>query len=111
MDVLVVDAFATEPMAGRPVAVFPEADLTDDQYRVVAEELGAAGTLAAEPGGLSAVGARGDVALAVAAGALFLGFVILLHHRSETPAAIRSFHASNAYLGIVLVSIILETAV
>ena len=48
---------------------------------------------------------------AVAAGALFLGFVILLHHRSETPAAIRSFHASNAYLGIVLVSIILETAV
>lgn len=70
MDVLVVDAFATEPMAGRPVAVFPEADLTDDQYRVVAEELGAAGTLAAEPGGLSAVGARGDVALAVAAGAL-----------------------------------------
>jgi protoheme IX farnesyltransferase len=48
---------------------------------------------------------------AVVAGALFLGFVILLHHRSETRAAIRSFHASNAYLGIVLVSIILETAV
>jgi protoheme IX farnesyltransferase len=48
---------------------------------------------------------------AVAAGGLFLGFVVLLHHRRETRAAIRSFHASNAYLGIVLVSIILETAV
>jgi len=70
MDVLVVDAFATEPMAGRPVAVFPDADLTDDQYRAVADELGATGALAAEPDGLSAVGARADVALAVAAGAL-----------------------------------------
>ncbi|MEF8887054.1 MAG: PhzF family phenazine biosynthesis protein [Haloarculaceae archaeon] len=70
MDVLVVDAFATEPMAGRPVAVFPDADLTGDQYRAVAEELGAAGALAAEPDGLYAVGARADVALAVAAGAL-----------------------------------------
>lgn len=48
---------------------------------------------------------------AVAAGGLFLGFVVLLHHRSETRTAIRSFHASNAYLGVVLVSIILETAV
>jgi protoheme IX farnesyltransferase len=48
---------------------------------------------------------------AVAAGGLFLGFVVLLHHRSDTGAAIRSFHASNAYLGVVLVSIILETAV
>ena len=47
---------------------------------------------------------------AVAAGGLFLGFVVLLHHRSDTGAAIRSFHASNAYLGVVLVSIILETA-
>jgi predicted PhzF superfamily epimerase YddE/YHI9 len=70
MDVLVADAFATEPMAGRPVAVLPEAELTDDQYRAVADELGAAGTLAAEPDGLYAVGARADVAVAVAAGAL-----------------------------------------
>jgi predicted PhzF superfamily epimerase YddE/YHI9 len=70
MDALVVDAFATEPMAGRPVAVLPEADLTDDQYRAVAEELGAAGTLAAEPDGLRAVGPRADVAAAVAAGVL-----------------------------------------
>ena len=70
MDVLVVDVFATEPMAGRPVAVFPDADLTDDQYRAVGDELGAAGTLAAEPDGLYAVGARADVALAVASGAL-----------------------------------------
>lgn len=70
MDLLVVDAFATEPMAGRPVAVFPDADLTDGQYRAVAEELGAAGVLAAEPDGLYGVGARADVALAVAGGAL-----------------------------------------
>lgn len=70
MDVLVVDAFATEPMAGRPVAVFPDADLTDGQYRAVADELGAAGALAATSDGLYAVGARADVALAVASGAL-----------------------------------------
>jgi len=70
MDVLVADAFATEPMAGRPVAVLPGADLTDGQYRAVAEELGATGTLAAEPDGLRAVGSRADVTVAVAAGAL-----------------------------------------
>lgn len=70
MDVLVVDVFATEPMAGRPVAVFPDADLTDGQYCAVGDELGATGTLAAEPDGLYAVGARADVALAVASGAL-----------------------------------------
>jgi predicted PhzF superfamily epimerase YddE/YHI9 len=70
MHVLVVDAFATEPMAGRPVAVLPEADLTAGQYTAIAEELGAAGLLAAEPAGLRAVGARADAAVAVAAGAL-----------------------------------------
>jgi len=44
-EVLVVDAFAAEPMAGTPVGVVPDAGgLTDDQRRAVASELGASHT-------------------------------------------------------------------
>ncbi|MFB6298599.1 MAG: PhzF family phenazine biosynthesis protein [Salinirussus sp.] len=80
MQVLVVDAFATEPMAGRPVAVLPDADPTptDDQARAVAAELGATGTLLDGPDGLRHVGREngasgaGDATVAgsVAAGSL-----------------------------------------
>jgi len=70
MHVLVVDAFATEPLAGRPVAVLPGAESTEETYAAVAAELGVDGVLAAEPDGLRAVGPRADVAAAVAAGAL-----------------------------------------
>jgi len=85
MHVLVVDAFATEPMTGQPVAVLSDADPTDDQARAVAGELGAAGTLVNGPDGLRYVAVdcgttgadaggddeRGTVAGAVAAVALF----------------------------------------
>lgn len=44
--VLVVDAFAAEPLAGVPIAVLPDgADLTDRQHRAVADELGTNGTV------------------------------------------------------------------
>jgi len=69
MHVLVVDAFATEPMAGRPIAVFPGGGGTDDQYRAVASELGAVGTLVAEPEPRT-LDHEGAVAAAVACGAL-----------------------------------------
>lgn len=85
MHVLVVDAFAAEPMAGQPVAVLPDADPTDAQARAVAGELGATGALVNGPEGLRYVavdpgragadarngGERGAVAGAVAAAALF----------------------------------------
>jgi predicted PhzF superfamily epimerase YddE/YHI9 len=70
MHVLVVDAFATEPMAGRPVAVVPDGGLSDDQYRAIAGELGADAVLAVEDGAPRAVGEGGHVSAAVAAGAL-----------------------------------------
>lgn len=85
MHALVVDAFATEPMAGQPVAVLPDADPTDAQARAVAGELGTTGALVNGPEGLRYVAVdpgragadterddeRGAVAGAVAAGALF----------------------------------------
>lgn len=44
-EVLVVDAFAAEPLAGTPVGVVPDAaELTADQRRAVASELGASHT-------------------------------------------------------------------
>ncbi|MBX0293394.1 PhzF family phenazine biosynthesis protein [Haloarcula nitratireducens] len=43
--VLLVDAFAAEPMTGNPAGVVPEAEgLTDDQLRAIANELGASET-------------------------------------------------------------------
>ncbi|PSP61734.1 PhzF family phenazine biosynthesis protein [Halobacteriales archaeon QH_8_67_36] len=44
-DVLLVDAFAAEPMAGNPAGVVPDADgLTDDRMAAIAGELGASAT-------------------------------------------------------------------
>jgi len=44
-DVLLVDAFAAEPMAGNPAGVVPDADgLTDDRMAAIAGELGASVT-------------------------------------------------------------------
>ena len=48
------------------------------------------------------------VAVAVGFGALFLWFVIRLHYEQTEAAAFRSFHASNAYLGTVLLAIVVE---
>ncbi|WP_135302086.1 PhzF family phenazine biosynthesis protein [Haloarcula amylovorans] len=43
--VLLVDAFAAEPMTGNPAGVVPEAEgLTDDQLQAIANELGASET-------------------------------------------------------------------
>jgi predicted PhzF superfamily epimerase YddE/YHI9 len=68
MDALVVDAFATGPMTGRPVVVLPAAELTADQYRAVRRELGADSLVVDEAGRLRAVGAGPTPG--VAAGAL-----------------------------------------
>ena len=48
------------------------------------------------------------VVVAVGFGALFLWFVIRLHYEQTEAAAFRSFHASNAYLGTVLLAIVVE---
>ena len=51
------------------------------------------------------------VTAATAVGAVFLWSVVK-QYRLETPgAALRSFHASNAFLGVVLVAILVETVV
>jgi protoheme IX farnesyltransferase len=48
-------------------------------------------------------------ATTVALGALFLYTVVRLHHERTESAAFRAFHASNAYLGLVLVAIVVDT--
>lgn len=45
---------------------------------------------------------------AVAFGALFLWAVVALHRRPSRTTAWRAFHASNAYLGAVLIAIVVE---
>ncbi|MFO7926050.1 MAG: heme o synthase [Halobacteriota archaeon] len=47
-------------------------------------------------------------ATTVALGAVFLWMVIRLHYEQSEPAAFRAFHASNAYLGLVLVAIVVD---
>ena len=47
----------------------------------------------------------------VAFGAAFLYFAIRLHYEQTEGAALRSFHASNAYLGALLVAIVVDTLV
>jgi protoheme IX farnesyltransferase len=42
-------------------------------------------------------------------GAVFLWTVIQLHHERTESAAFRAFHASNAYLGALLVAIVVDT--
>ncbi|PSP37304.1 protoheme IX farnesyltransferase [Halobacteriales archaeon QH_7_65_31] len=47
----------------------------------------------------------------VAFGALFLGMVIRLHRERSEDAAFRAFHASNAYLGAILLAIVVDSLV
>ncbi|MDZ7747090.1 MAG: heme o synthase [Halobacteriales archaeon] len=47
----------------------------------------------------------------VAFGALFLGLVVRLHRERTEGAAFRAFHASNAYLGALLVAIVVDSLV
>ena len=42
-------------------------------------------------------------------GAVFLWTVVRLHHEQTEKAAFRAFHASNAYLGLLLIAIVVET--
>lgn len=44
----------------------------------------------------------------VSIGAVFLWAVVRLHYRQTTDAAFQAFHSSNAYLGAILVAIILD---
>jgi protoheme IX farnesyltransferase len=41
-------------------------------------------------------------------GGVFLWMVVRLHHEQSDGAALRAFHASNAYLGLVLVAIVID---
>jgi protoheme IX farnesyltransferase len=41
-------------------------------------------------------------------GALFLWMVIRLHYEQSDAAALRAFHASNAYLGLVLIAVVVD---
>jgi protoheme IX farnesyltransferase len=41
-------------------------------------------------------------------GAVFLWAVVRLHHEQTESAAFRAFHASNAYLGLVLIAIVVD---
>jgi len=70
--VLLVDAFASEPLGGLAVAVVPDGDgLADTQLRRIAGEVGAAGAVTLRDGGLRYVarhGVDGFVAGAVAGG-------------------------------------------
>jgi len=48
------------------------------------------------------------VASGVAVGAAFLWAVVRLHYERDEAAAFRSFHASNAYLGVVLLAVVVD---
>jgi protoheme IX farnesyltransferase len=50
-------------------------------------------------------------AVAVAAGAVFLYFVVSLHRERTRSAAMRAFHSSNAFLGSVMLVLAVETFV
>ena len=47
----------------------------------------------------------------VVLGAVFLYFAVRLHRERDRAAAMRSFHASNAYLGCLLVAVVLDAMV
>ena len=44
----------------------------------------------------------------VSVGAIFLWMVVRLHYERSESAAFKAFHASNAYLGLVLVAIVID---
>jgi protoheme IX farnesyltransferase len=47
--------------------------------------------------------------ISTAVGAVFLWAVVRLHREQTDQAAFRAFHASNAYLGLVLIAIVVES--
>lgn len=47
----------------------------------------------------------------VAVGALFLWMVVRLHYEQTEDAAFRAFHASNAYLGLLLFAVVFDALV
>ena len=61
-------------------------------------------------GALAAVSDLGWLygATTVAIGGVFLWMVVRLHYERSESAAFRAFHASNAYLGLVLVAIVVD---
>jgi len=61
-------------------------------------------------GGMAALSPLGPLyaATTVAFGGVFLWAVVGLHRERTEPAAFRAFHASNAYLGAVLVAIVVD---
>jgi len=61
-------------------------------------------------GALAAVSDLGWLygATTVAFGGVFLWMVVRLHYERSEGAAFRAFHASNAYLGLVLVAIVID---
>jgi protoheme IX farnesyltransferase len=63
--------------------------------------------------GLAALAGLGWVyaAATVSVGGVFLWAVVRLHRERTTQAAFRAFHASNAYLGVVLLAIVFDTLV
>ena len=50
-------------------------------------------------------------AATVSVGGIFLWAVVKLHRERTTQAAFRAFHASNAYLGVVLLAIVVDALV
>jgi hypothetical protein len=50
-------------------------------------------------------------AVGVGVGAVFLWAIVRLHYEQTETAAFRAFHASNAYLGCLLLAIVLDTIV
>ena len=61
-------------------------------------------------GGLAALANLGVLygATVVAVGAIFLWAVLSLHRERTTDAAFRAFHASNAFLGALLVAVVVD---
>ncbi|ELY27600.1 heme synthase [Haloferax volcanii DS2] len=61
--------------------------------------------------GLAVMDALGVVYLvtSILFGGAFLYFVVRLHYERDDTAAFRAFHASNAYLGMLLLAIVVDT--
>jgi protoheme IX farnesyltransferase len=72
--------------------------------------LGYLGLTLAAAGAMTAFSPLGPLyaATTVAFGAVFLWAVVCLHRERTEAAAFRAFHASNAYLGAVLVAIVVD---
>jgi protoheme IX farnesyltransferase len=45
----------------------------------------------------------------VGLGAVFLAAVVRLHYEKSEGAAFRAFHASNAYLGLLLIAVVVDS--